>query len=299
MKSIITCARETPKKINEDHCERFENLNLSIQGVIVADGIGSHYLPQEGSYFCTSKLKELLVNLHSIEELDFNKLFKDVAKALDNDILANGDITIPEAAENSFGTTLICAVELEDCYKVAYVGNGSIWHIRGNFNNFSPVRFLPWNAINLLNPHTVEENGKESLYRYFSYKNSNCIPSVITLSKDTTEFGEIILITTDGFHSADQCAVGKDGKGKLWVKGEDSLPRLLSPLSELLKADADELQEVDLNANIERFLAETKESRLMDDDTSLGIILSAQAMRYHKSLSVTIPVEKEHEINPD
>ena len=299
MKSIITCASNTPKKVNEDHCKSFHNPGIDIRGVIVADGIGSHYLPQEGSYFCTLKLKELLESLNSKEDLNFNKLFQDVAKALDEDILSNDDITIPEAAESAFGTTLICAVELEDSYKIAYIGNGSAWHIRGNFNSFSPVRFLPWNAVNLLNPHTVEEGGKESLYKYFSYKGSNCIPTVLTISKDTTDFGEIILITTDGFHSPDQCAVGKDGNGKLWVKGEDSLPRLLNPLSELLKYGTDELQEGDLNANIERFLAETKESRLMDDDTSIGIILSVQAIKYHKSLSVATPAEKEYESNPD
>lgn len=262
----------SPKLKNEDFIETVINDELNFNAIILGDGIGSHYKPDEGSNFCVKSLKKHLENCKNLDELNFKELFKTVYSELKENFSNIEDNTIDKT--QAYGTTLICAIELEDKYIVAYLGNGSAWHIRGNFHTFSPQRYLPWNAINLLNPHTIEENGKEALYKFIALESTEnqILPSVIEINKDNELFGDIIIISTDGLYSNDHNPIAKDREGNIWIAGEKKMELLFNRLKNLINEN--KFEEQIINDSIDEYLKEINESKLVDDDTTFGIIFN-------------------------
>lgn len=262
----------SPKLTNEDFIETVINDELNFNAIILGDGIGSHYKPDEGSNFCVKSLKKHLENCKNLDELNFKELFKTVYSELKENFSNIEDNTIDKT--QAYGTTLICAIELEDKYIVAYLGNGSAWHIRGNFHTFSPQRYLPWNAINLLNPHTIEENGKEALYKFIALESTEnqILPSVIEINKDNELFGDIIIISTDGLYSNDHNPIAKDREGNIWIAGEKKMELLFNRLKNLINEN--KFEEQIINDSIDEYLKEINESKLVDDDTTFGIIFN-------------------------
>lgn len=265
--------RTTSSKVkNEDSLASAINNNLNMKAIIIGDGIGSHYKPDEGSEFCVNSLKNYLQECQSLDELDFQVLFKKVHQDLQEKYGNITDETIDRS--QSYGTTLICAVELRDKYILAYLGNGSIWHIRGNFYKFSPQRYLPWNAINILNPHTVEENGKEALYKFMALDvtEKQIQPSVIEISKDNDLFGDIIILSTDGLYSNDQIPIAKDREDNIWIAGEKKMELLFNRLKKL--AIENQLEEEKVSESMDEYLKEISDNKLIDDDTTFGIFIN-------------------------
>lgn len=262
----------SPKLKNEDFIETVINVELNFKAIVLGDGIGSHYKPDEGSEFCVKSLKKHLENCKSLNGIDFKELFKKVHSELKENFSNIEDDTIDKT--QAYGTTLICAIELEDKYIVAYLGNGSAWHIRGNFHTFSPQRYLPWNAINVLNPHTVEENGKEALYKFIALESTEnqILPSVIEINKDNEPFGDIIIISTDGLYSNDHNPIAKDREGNIWIAGERKMELLFNRLKNLINEN--KFEEQTINDSIDEYLKEINESKLVDDDTTFGIIFN-------------------------
>ena len=262
----------SPKLKNEDFIETIINEELNFKAIILGDGIGSHYKPDEGSKFCVKSLKKHLVNCKKPDELNFKELFKTVYFELKENFDNIEDDTIDK--RQAYGTTLICAIELEDKYIVAYIGNGSIWHIRGDFHTFSPQRYLPWNAINLLNPHTVEENGKEALYKFIALESTEnqILPSTIEINKDNEHFGDIIIISSDGLYSNDHNPIAKDKEGNIWIAGEKKIELLLNRLKKMINENNFESQKI--NESIDEYLKEIIDNKLIDDDTTFGIFFN-------------------------
>ncbi len=262
----------SPKLKNEDSIETVINDELNFKAIILGDGIGSHYKPDEGSEFCVKSLKKHLKNSKNIDELNFKELFKTVHSELKENFSNIEDDTIDKT--QAYGTTLICAIEFEHKYIIAYLGNGSAWHIRGNFHTFSPQRYLPWNAINVLNPHTVEENGKEALYKFIALESTDnqILPSVIEINKDNELFGDIVIISTDGLYSNDHNPIAKDREGNLWIAGERKIELLFNRLKKLINEN--EFEEKIINDSLDEYLIEINEGKLVDDDTTFGIIFN-------------------------
>lgn len=272
MISNILIKSISPKLKNEDFIETAINYELNFKAIILGDGIGSHYNPDKGSQFCVKSLKKHLENFKHLDDLNFKGLFKTVYSELKENFGNIEDDTIDKT--QAYGTTLICAMEFEDKYIVAYLGNGSAWHIRGNFHTFSLQRYLPWNAINLLNPHTVEENGKEALYKFIALESTEnqISPSVIQINKDNDLFGDIIIISTDGLYSNDHNPVAKDREGNIWIAGERKIELLFNRLKNLINEN--KFEEQIINESIDEYLKEITESKLIDDDTTFGIIFN-------------------------
>lgn len=270
--NLLIAKTKSPKQNNEDFIETIINDELNFKAIILGDGIGSHHKPDEGSAFCVKSLKKHLENCKHLDELNFNELFKTVYIELKENFSNIENDTIDKT--QAYGTTLICAIELEDKYIVAYLGNGSAWHIRGNFHTFSPQRYLPWNAINLLNPHTVEENGKEALYKFIALESTEnqILPSVIEINKDNELFGDIIIISTDGLYSNDHNPIAKDREGNIWIAGERKMELLFNRLKNLVNKN--QLEEQTINESIDDYLKEIEESKLIDDDTTFGIFFN-------------------------
>jgi len=279
--SIISCASQTHKKDkpNQDFCVCFENNRHGFKGVIVADGLGSHYKSELSSKYCVEKLKEKL-ELIEILPIRFKDIFAEVKKELEN--FAERELSNEDRSKTSLGTTLICAVEFPDEYQIAYVGNGSIWQISGNFNHFNSSRSLPWNSINLLNPHNREEDGQSKMFKYLSIADVSTIPSEIRLSKNEDTYGDIIVICTDGVYTSDEAKMGPDSKGVLWVMGEETMIKLYKALNGLFINSPDKITESNLQLELENYLTLLKEADIMDDDTTLGVIISEKTIHYQQ-----------------
>jgi serine/threonine protein phosphatase PrpC len=285
MESYTITKTITNKTKNEDFFIQVKNTTLRCNGFILGDGIGSHYLPDEGSKFCVEALKKLIEECTLIENLNFDLLYSKVYESIKLKFDTPEENTKAINPKESYGTTLICVLEFQDEFIMAYLGNGSIWHLRGDFTNFSKQRYLPWNAINLLNPHTVEENGKEALYKFIALEASgNQIkPSVIKIQKDNDYFGDLIIASTDGLHSNDQIPVAKDREGNIWISGEKKMELLF----ELLKktTQTTHLAIDDLEKGLDDFLEDIESRKIIDDDTTIGLIISEKALSYQKSIN--------------
>lgn len=280
IKSISAFNTVTEKKLNEDSITSFENKNLNIKGIIVGDGIGSHYNPHLGSAYCVDKLSKILSSCKSINEFDLHKYFLQVLESLKNKYHINNDSINDYEA---YGTTLICAIEFKEEFKIAYIGNGSIWHLRGNFDKLiNSSRYLPWSALNILNPHTVEKDGKESLYKFFSLGSTEkqINPSIITITKDNNYFGDILIVSTDGLYSCDHNPIAKDKSGGLWISGEKKMEILFNHLMDYFST---EISQISFEKSIKDYCESIKEKKLLDDDTSIGLIVTKKTIEHQTS----------------
>jgi len=302
MNSLYNSVKDTYKKEEEspnaDYCQTLSNQTLNFSGIIIADGIGSHFKSDIASKFSCDKLKELLESLDNLENLVFKKLFKQVKSDLIEYAQKTGEFNYDAIDKNqSLSTTLICVLEFKERYEIAYIGNGCIWYVDGRFNQFSKERYLPWNAINLLNPHTIEQDGKEALYRYMSISDAQYIPTVLTLYKNMFTPGEIIIAATDGIYSNDHVPVAKDATGTLWIRGEEKMVLIYEHISRFLKDAPIEANNDDLANTLTQYLATLKEKKMMDDDCAIGVIISPNTIKYHQSLfekKVKTNVEKDN-----
>lgn len=284
MKNLVACATNTHKStINQDYCLTVRHASLGFNGVILADGIGSHFKSELASKFCCTRLKEILENLVSFNQLDLETHFRDVQLGLIEFAKTSEEIDFETIDKNqSLGTTLICLLDCGQYYQIAYAGNGSVWHIDGRFNKFGKNFYLPWNAINLLNPHCIEQDGKPALFRYLSISDTPFCPTVLKLFKNRFSPGEILIATTDGVYSNDAVPIGKDLNETLWIKGEESLPILFRQLSNFLSKNPIEALDEDLTFTLSLFLDELKDKSIMHDDTTIGAVISELAIEFHQ-----------------
>ncbi|MBP9923544.1 MAG: protein phosphatase 2C domain-containing protein [Bacteroidia bacterium] len=299
MSSLYACSTATAKSsINQDYCLTVKNERANFIGVIIADGIGSHFKAELSSKFCCEKLKEQLEIVENASEINFELFFQEIKSSLLEFAKQSPEFNFNEINKTkSLGTTLLCALDLENEFLIAYAGNGSIWHTKGSFNKFSPNRYLPWNSVNLLNPHCNEEDGKAALYRYLSVSDAQYLPTVIRLSKNLFTPGDIIIVTSDGVYSSDQVQIGKDESETIWIRSEESMPMLYSELSDFLKNNPKETKNEDLEIALNIFLDNLKTKNYMHDDTTLGVIITEKAIDFHQQFWEQEIVKKLNEKN--
>lgn len=281
--SLSSINTVTEKKVNEDHIDFFYNKSLNFKGIVLGDGIGSHYKPEVGSSFCVSKLIELLKNCNSEGDLNFSQFFHSVSQALKKEFAKSVSKLNEVEPNKAYGTTLICILEFERDFKIAYVGNGSVWHLRGNYPTLiNRQRYLPWSALNLLNPHTIDEGGKEVLYKFFALETlqEQTEPNIITITKDNSIYGDVLIATTDGLYSNDHIPVAKDKEGDLWIAGEKKMEMLFNNLKKF--SEVKSMNDEQLNDILNSYCKEIKELKLLDDDTTFGLFYSEKAIEYQK-----------------
>jgi len=289
--SILAICSLANKPINEDACIKLSNENANFSAVIVADGLGSNGYASNASAFVVQWMQNKLLQLDDVAFIDFFEFFPLLKHALIAHV-ENFEVENNLSLDRfqNFGTTLICAIETENEFILAYTGNGSIWHIKGNFNDFSAGRIIPWNSINYLSPHTVEESGREALYKLISPTDNfdEIVPTVIRISKDKN-YGDIIMICSDGIFSQDQVRIGKNTTGA-WMKIEDCLIDFYPYLNLFFNQKNENNLEYDFKDNFtfsEDNLTEIFQQYLAkgtwDDDATLGIIVSKEALLYQKT----------------
>ena len=157
--SLLASASTTNKSENQD---AHGSVTGNPSALFIADGIGSFSRAREAAAHVIERFK---VFVQQCPEPSSNEniraMFKDAAESLA--ALAKEDVVDAKGDINRYGTTAIIVFDTEDEIVLAYVGNGAAWHIRPNFRSFKV--HPPWSAVNILNPHTVQESGKEALER--------------------------------------------------------------------------------------------------------------------------------------
>lgn len=279
---MIASASVTPRanpEQNQDAAWHSKGKEYSIMAV--ADGLGSfEYADLAAQYACEG----IAEYMHSIQHktlrsFDMYNVFMHAQQYLIQQAEKYLNYNnIKPAHNNIFGTTLIVVLETEEEFICGYCGNGGIFHIRGNFDHFQASQYLPWNAVNYLNPHTVQNaQGKESLYKLLSLYGSPAeyLPTIIRISKDNILYGDMLMICTDGIFSNDQTQIGKDSKNNIWIQGEATIAKLyefLKPLPRTEKA---------LQEKIQEYLSYLNAEKMLDDDATLGICISQAMYDYH------------------
>jgi serine/threonine protein phosphatase PrpC len=275
--SIIGKGTLSIKEVNQDSVAAV-NLPNKCNIIAVADGLGSFYKSEFASRFVCENLVKILEKQDNLEELLFENIFEEITFNLKEKVAEDlGDEDLPE---KSFGTTLLCCIETEDEFHIGYVGNGGIFHLRGNFNSFPDRFYLPWNSINLLNPHSIEQSGKNAMYKLIepNYRIGQIIPSVIKIRKDKLHFGDIILLCSDGVYSYDEVQIGKDPKGKIWISGEETMEKFYKHLNRYF-SNEDYTNEA-LDTIINEYLEDLKSSDLIHDDTSLALVVTSKVQSF-------------------
>lgn len=271
-RGIVATASITNKAENQDAHSEFEGFWPAI---FVADGIGSFTYPRQSAECVVQRCKVFGEGLQApLGNDDLRTLFKQATEDLKELKVQLGRQDVED--QDLFGTTCIAAFEDEEEIVIAYIGNGAIWHIRGGFHVFDEPHPFPWTAVNLLNPHTVPENGKEALQRYLTSDDdsSKSDPSIVRITKDRQQ-GDIVMICTDGIHSADQVRIGRNEKG-LWLRYEERMVAFYKDLALLLRSGAKEATKDDLQVMLKGYLERMKAE--FDDDATLGVLVTERAL---------------------
>lgn len=283
--TIAAAASVTPRphpEHTEDAAVDFRTADAEVCGVVVADGVGSYSQAGCAARYAAEEAAAVLRDESA--ELDgatFPRLFAQVHAGLRAHArqAAGGNAPEPRA----FGTTLLVGVDAGATLWAGYAGNGAIWHIRGNLEGFATAP-LPWNAVNLLNPHSVLRGGREVLYNLLdAAEPSPPMPSVVSVRKDP-RFGDILLLCTDGIYSADQVTHGIDAEGGAWISAEETMVMFHRTLRALF-AEWDGESELPLQAALESCLYGLRSGEILEDDATVGVIVTADALRYQRGVA--------------
>ena len=273
-KPLMACITEPSKLVNQDAGKVFSNKRLNLYGIVIADGIGSLDKAEIASQFVVDKIAETIGNLVDIADLNFNNIFSKIKTDFIAFVKSDKELQKLDI-EKSLGTTVICAISLPDEFIIAYAGNGSAWHVRGDINEFPPHYLLPWNSCNHLSPHSFPEviDGKmvPALYNFLSASEKKMFqPTIIRISKEKN-FSQTVILTTDGVYAFDDGVCGQDDDGVVWIPGGRNLPKMyeyLKPLFRNKKVGHKELED-----DIKSFVKCMKDEGLIHDDTTIGVII--------------------------
>lgn len=282
---LMAAATTSNKKVNQDAYALARNGKVPLAGLIVADGLGSHYGAEVASSTVATTLRGALEQIECSCEIDLPRLFDEAQQGLNRQVREHAD-ELPDDLDwrNAFGTTVISLVETKDQLVMGYLGNGGIFHIRGNFNTFPSSQLLPWTAVNYLNPHSVPQGGKNVLYKLLSVRSSasEIAPTVLALGKDLEGFGDILLLCTDGIYSYDQTPMGRDSNEQIWISGEATLALFFESLKSFFAGH--EYTEPALHAALDDYLGQLSVKNLVADDCTVGVLITERALRYQESL---------------
>jgi serine/threonine protein phosphatase PrpC len=290
-RSLVAAASLTKKRANQDSFAVVHNSHNRMTGVVVTDGVGSFYGSRDASVVVSAAIKTHLEADTPKDSVNLKKAFSGARSALSDFIDVRAD-QLPANVDprNAYGTTALCAVDAGDSFKLAYVGNGCILHLRGDFDQVSPGRLLPSNSANLLNPHCHWHQGRSMLARIISPTTSDAesTPTVLEISQDDL-LGDIFLVASDGIYSFDDVQIGRDSQGEIFIEAKRSIVWLYETLSNFLNGD---LTESGLESCLEAYLERLNANKLVDDDCTVAVLISGQALRYRRSLRA-MSAEKE------
>ena len=273
---------------NRDYCGHF--VGNALRCVAVADGVGESPGSWEGAKIAVCAFLEGIRGLDVEEKRltveTLQAIWAQVGDSLKRRYEENPErFNDPRILSSSFlATTLLAVVELDSSYLVTYLGNGSIWLVRGDFWEFLDTpRKWPWCLTDLVLPHT-KYRGEEALSGIIDHRGLRGAPSILEVQRDCRD-GEIFLLTTDGISSQDKLAVmGVEPSGRLFPleRGHKEDPRVIElnrhilGILRMLKRYLVRLchhPSTPVSYYIDAYLR----SHRFDDDATLGVIISEQA----------------------
>ncbi len=182
------------------------------------------------------------------------------------------------------GTTLLCCYQRwrhgSDEVTINHLGNGAVLHLAGDFHERGPSQ-VPYRMHHVVLPH-VDEQGV--LVRHVSH---NSGAQELALSESTLHLnapnGDILLLVTDGIATLEEEMVIKDPSGTLWRLESTALQQVLEKLHEFLSLNRDHATtQVDLAQFAQTTLQGLKESGVLEDDASLGIVVTDPVLAYYR-----------------
>lgn len=282
---LIAAATLSNKPKNQDSFALIENDLLNLKGIVIADGIGSLEKSNLASEFVAKYVCQYINSIKFLQDINFEIIFIEAKNNFLKYISENDDFF---SGNKDCGTTLIVVLTYfeNEHYriKIGYLGNGAIWHIRGNFNQFNESQILPWSSINYLNPHTLQQEGDNPLYKSITSSSDykEIIPTTLDINNDEN-FGDIIMLCTDGIYSYDQVEIGRDKKGNIWINGEKSMDLFYSHIK-LLFSEFKEFSTDQLEETLKKYLADLNESGSLEDDATIGIIILPKVFEYQQKI---------------
>jgi serine/threonine protein phosphatase PrpC len=284
LRGFVAGSTISAKAVNQDAFCIVRNEEVPLSAVIIADGLGSHFGAEIASSIAATTIGAGLDEMTTATQLNIHALFCEASQAIAQYTTMHANsLPLDLEWQNAFGTTAILAVETKHELLLAYIGNGAIFHIRGNFNTFPTTQLFPWTAVNYLNPHALPRGGKNALYQVLSPYNppAPVTPTVLTLSKDEEVLGDIILICSDGIYSFDQVPMGRDSDQKVWISAEPSLTLFFEALDGFF---AQTPSQECLNRGVEEYLTKLKAANLVCDDCTVGVLITEKALEYQRQL---------------
>ncbi len=250
-----------------------------MHGIILADGIGDAPRTEEASRFVTDYIQREIQGLVSKDQLDLQKLFVNCQRSFVE--------FFGQTIQNpGFGTTVILTLVDNSSevpiIRIAYAGNGSIFCIRNNFHRFQSSRTEPWNMVNILCPHTIEEKGQEVLYNHIGLHDSigKYGTTEIVLTQDRA-YPTILVVCTDGISSLDHLGHSLDGLGNVWTRTAPAYSSFINGLRASLNPES--TMPYPLEKWLNEYLQDLQTEQLLEDDATIGILMIPQ-LNSHDSI---------------
>jgi hypothetical protein len=180
------------------------------------------------------------------------------------------------------GTTFISAINKNnsDRIQIEYLGNGGIIHLHGDFstnvNSDEPYRYGE-----IMIPH-ISPNG--ALTKHISHNSEKVELASSTLELNLNYItGDVILLFSDGISSLEDKLILKDNENRFWRNENPAIQLTLKELDLFLKSTNNQanFQEAIIEFN-QGILKKLKTENYLEDDASLGIIITENVLNHYK-----------------
>jgi serine/threonine protein phosphatase PrpC len=235
--------------------------------LVICDGIGSHDNSRAVSEEVVSSFFEKNPNGQSEVQKYIEEVF---AKIKNNEIKG--------------GTTFIQAnIKSNNSIDINYLGDGGIVFLSGDFG-INTTSEVPYRYVNLMLPH---KNAKGQLTKHISSDSSidQIQLSNLKVSVNSPN-GNILLFFSDGINTLEENIIIQDRQERYWRHESGSIQYVLSELDLFIKEKKDvEDFSSELGFFTKEILAKLNEKNMLDDDASLGIIITDEVLNYYKRKS--------------
>jgi serine/threonine protein phosphatase PrpC len=194
------------------------------------------------------------------------------------ELILDGELEKMKKSGLHAGTTFIKAIQLKNTNKICieFLGDGGIIHLPGDFD-ILPHSDFPYKYNEIMLPHN-SPNGQ--LNRHISHRSTKAelAPGEIELKLNHPS-GDILLFFTDGISSLEEKVILRDDHGRYWRSESEAIQFILQNLSEFLQnTNSNGFQDslVQFNHSI---LQKLKNNNLLEDDASLGIIVTPNVLK--------------------
>jgi hypothetical protein len=232
------------------------------KALILCDGIGEF----SKSHIVSEKVTDVMIE----------KAYTEISQLIQDSKI----IALKDNIENGGTTVIFAVIENNRKVKLQYLGNGGCIQLNGDFNQ-STNELLPYKFNHLINPH-INKSG--ALTRHLSKDSGiqEIIISEITTSLNNLN-GDILLFFTDGINSLEENVIIKDNEGRFWRHESTSIQIILDKLHVFLTNlnDYEDFQDKLIIFN-EDILNELNDLNLLEDDASLGIIITEEVLKQYK-----------------